>query len=117
MKKLIVIAGLITAFATSVHAQDMDGMDMKKMPASAEGDQGSQAAPTAHAEGTIKALDPQSGKITLAHGSVAELKWPAMTMGFQAEPAQLRGLNVGDKVKFGFRMEGRVAKIVSIQKQ
>jgi hypothetical protein len=44
------------------------------------GGQGSQAAPTAHAEGTIKALDLQSGKITLAHGPVAELKWPAMTM-------------------------------------
>lgn len=116
MKKLIVIAGLVTAFAASVHAQDMDSMDMKKMPASAEGGQGSQAAPTAHAEGTIKALD-QSGKITLAHGPVAELKWPAMTMGFQAEPAHLKGLNVGDKVKFGFRMEGSSAKIVSIQKQ
>jgi hypothetical protein len=25
--------------------------------------------------------------------------------GFQSEPAQLKGLNVGDKVKFGFRME------------
>ncbi|MCI1021456.1 copper-binding protein [Pseudomonas putida] len=117
MKKLIVIAGLVTAFAASVHAQNMDGMDMKKMPASAEGGQGSQAAPAAHAEGTIKALDPQSGKITLAHGPVAELKWPAMTMGFQANPAQLEGLKVGDRVKFGFRMEGGVAKIVSIQKQ
>ena len=116
MKKLIVIAGLVTAFAASVQAQDMDGMDMKKMPASAEGGQGSQAAPTAHAEGTIKALDPQSGKITLTHGPVAELKWPAMTMGFQAEPAQLKGLSVGDKVKFDFRMEGSVAKIVGIQK-
>ena len=30
---------------------------------------------------------------------------------------QLKGLNVGDKVKFGFRMEGSVAKIVSIHKQ
>ena len=117
MKKLFVIAGQVTAFAASVHAQDMDGMDMKNMPASAEGVQGTQAASTAHAEGTIKALDPQSGKITLAHGPLAELKWPAMTMGFQAEPARLNGLNVGDKVEFAFRMEGSVAKIVSIQKQ
>ncbi|SEP37383.1 copper-binding protein [Pseudomonas sp. Snoq117.2] len=80
MKKLIAIAGLVTAFSASVHAQDMDGMEMKKMPASVKGDQGSQAAPTARAEGTIKALDPQSGKITVAHGPVAELKWPSMTM-------------------------------------
>ena len=28
----------------------------------------------------------------------------------QSEPAQLKGLNVGDKVKFGFRMGGSVAK-------
>lgn len=45
MKKLIVIAGLVTAFATSVHAQDMDGMDMKKMPASAEGAKGARRLP------------------------------------------------------------------------
>lgn len=32
--------------------------------------------------GTIQAVDAGSGKITIAHGLVAALKWPAMTMSF-----------------------------------
>lgn len=67
-------------------------------------------------EGSITAIDPGTGKISLAHGPVAELNWPAMTMGFTAKDGQLGGLKVGDKVKFTFRWDGKSAEIESIDK-
>jgi Cu(I)/Ag(I) efflux system protein CusF len=80
MKKLYLNVALFVAFASGAQAQDsmvgmnMDGMDMKEAP----------SAPAAHAEGTVKAIDALGGKVTLAHGPVPALKWPAMTMGFKA---------------------------------
>ena len=71
---------------------------------------------TATGEGAITAIDPDTGKITLAHGPVAELSWPAMTMGFGAKQGQLGDLKVGDKVRFTFRWDGKTAEIESIDK-
>lgn len=71
---------------------------------------------TASGEGAITAIDPDTGKITLAHGPVAELSWPAMTMGFGAKQGQLGSLKVGDKVRFTFRWDGKSAEIETIDK-
>ncbi len=71
---------------------------------------------TATGEGAITAIDPDTGKITLVHGPVAELSWPAMTMGFGAKEGQLGDLKVGDKVRFSFRWDGKTAEIESIEK-
>ncbi|WP_411382676.1 copper-binding protein [Pseudomonas sp. L7] len=113
MKNLYLGAVLMIAFATGAQAQQsMEGMAMEGMDMSA-----SQAAPSAHAEGTVKAIDTEHSKVTLAHGPVAALQWPAMTMGFKASAEQLERLKVGDKVGFDFRMEGGAANIVGIRKQ
>lgn len=71
---------------------------------------------TATGEGAITAIDSDTGKITLAHGPVAEQSWPAMTMGFGAKKGQLGDLKVGDKVRFTFRWDGKTAEIESIDK-
>jgi Cu(I)/Ag(I) efflux system membrane fusion protein len=56
-----------------------------------------------HAEGTIKALDVKSGTLSVAHGPVETLKWPAMTMDFKAaNDALLTGLKPGTGVAFEF---------------
>lgn len=113
MKNLYLGAVLMVAFAAGAQAQQsMEGMTMEGMDMSA-----SKAAPSAHAEGTVKAIDTEHGKVTLAHGPVAALQWPAMTMGFKASAEQLEGLKVGDKVGFDFRMEGGAANIVDIGRQ
>ena len=53
------------------------------------------------AQGTITAITP--GSITISHGPVPPLHWPAMTMGFKP-PAQgvPKELKVGDRVSFSF---------------
>ena len=54
------------------------------------------------ASGRIAAIGENS--ITIAHGPVASIQWPAMTMAFQVQrPDMARGLGVGDEVRFRFR--------------
>lgn len=53
------------------------------------------------AEGEVRKVDVQQGKITLRHGPLASLDMPAMTMIFTvADPKLLEGLKQGDKVRF-----------------
>jgi len=53
------------------------------------------------ATGVIEGIDAKSGMLTLNHGAVATLKWPAMTMDFKtANSALLKNLKVGARVTF-----------------
>lgn len=52
------------------------------------------------AVGTVSAIDTAKGSITLNHGPMCDLDWPAMTMAFAAKPDQDSGIKVGDKVDF-----------------
>jgi Cu(I)/Ag(I) efflux system membrane fusion protein len=53
------------------------------------------------AEGTVDSVDAKAGTISLSHGPVASLKWPAMTMEFKAANASLlQALKPGAKVSF-----------------
>ena len=55
--------------------------------------------------------------VTISHGPVEEIGWPAMTMAFQApSPEMLQGLNVGDRVDFQFRQAGEQYLLTSIKK-
>ena len=67
-------------------------------------------------EGTIKAINSEKHTVTIAHGAVPAVQWPAMTMAFSATAEQLEALNAGDHVTFEFRSEGGTAKVVSIEK-
>ncbi|WP_217475365.1 copper-binding protein [Stutzerimonas stutzeri] len=73
--------------------------------------------PVMRAEGRIEALDREQGVVTIAHGPVPALKWPASSMDFQARREQLEGLAVGDEVRIGFQSEGDKAALVSIDKR
>lgn len=54
-----------------------------------------------HGHGKVIAVDAKLGKVTLAHEAIAELGWPAMTMGFSVTaPKQLAQLKAGDNVEF-----------------
>jgi Cu(I)/Ag(I) efflux system membrane fusion protein len=55
------------------------------------------------AEGTVDGVDAKAGTVSLNHGPVASLKWPAMTMEFKvANEALLPVLKPGAKVAFEF---------------
>ena len=69
---------------------------------------GSFSAPAAPAvghaaSGTLDAIDAKDGTVTLTHGPVESLKWPAMTMNFAlANPALVSKIKPGSHVAFEF---------------
>lgn len=74
---------------------DMAGMENAATP----------AATTYSATGTVKSVAGTT--VSIAHGPVEGLGWPAMTMSFEAaDPAAIQGIKAGDKVAFTFRQHG-----------
>ena len=78
------------------------------------GTQSVQPAGEVHAgNGDITELSNDS--VTISHGPVESIGWPAMTMTFRASsPNLLQGLNVGDPVDFKFQQAGEQYVLTSI---
>lgn len=74
-------------------------------------------AKMAKGTGTVKAIDPAAGTITLDHGPIPEANWPAMTMSFKAAPAVTQAVKVGDKVAFDLKLRGGAGEVTAVQKQ
>nr|WP_242496134.1 copper-binding protein [Sphingobium cupriresistens] len=75
------------------------------------------AAKAARGRGTITAIDLGAGSVTLDHGPIPEVNWPAMTMAFTADPGLLAGLKPGDKVSFELAVGDGGATVTAIRKQ
>lgn len=71
-------------------------------------------AMTAMATGTVEFVKGGDGEITIAHGPVEALKWPAMTMTFKATPDQVASVKAGQKVAFEFEPKGVDNTIIRI---
>ena len=87
----------------------MDGEDMPMM----EPGSGMQ---TASAEGTVTAIDAEAGTITVDHGPVPAIEWPAMTMAFEADEQLRSEVSVGEGIAFEFRTGSEGNVITSITK-
>jgi len=72
---------------------------------------------SASATGVVEAIDSSRGRITIAHGPVASLQWPAMTMTFQTGAVDVRAIEPGDHVSFEFTATGMHATLTAIAKQ
>jgi Cu(I)/Ag(I) efflux system periplasmic protein CusF len=98
MRKMTVVAASAVAFAmtglpTAVSAQSL-------------------------ADGTVRKIDQSAGKITLRHGPLKKLDMAdPMTMVFRVQdPAMLKQVKIGDKVKFDAdRINGQIT-VTKIQK-
>ncbi|WP_246373314.1 MULTISPECIES: copper-binding protein [Pseudomonadota] len=95
--------------AAPTEQMPMSEAEQAKTPAEAS------AAVTASATGTVQAVDAAASKITIAHGPVEVLQWPAMTMAFKATPEQIASVRAGQKVQFEFTAEGMNATIIRVQ--
>lgn len=67
--------------------------------------------------GTVTKVDEPQGKLTINHGAIKNLDMDAMTMVFRAgDPAMLKGLKAGDKIKFDAdRVNGQIT-VTKLQK-
>ena len=109
MKYMILMAGALS-LAGPAMAQDNshEAHAAHAVPAA-------QDAVGAEAVGQIKSLDAKSGKVTIHHGPIASLGWPAMTMTFEAAPELLKSVKSGQTVKFTLKTPGN--QITAIQPQ
>lgn len=73
------------------------------------------AQTTGHGTGVVTAVDPAAGTVTLDHGPIPEAGWPAMTMGFKADPALLATVKTGDRVRFDLVIKGGTSEITAIR--
>ena len=59
------------------------------------------------ADGVVEGIDASAGTVSVEHGPVASLKWPAMTMEFKvANESLLKDLKPGARVSFEFVERG-----------
>ncbi|MBI5791310.1 MAG: copper-binding protein [Rhodocyclales bacterium] len=80
--RFLAVLASLSFVSLSIHAQAHDG----HLPQS---------------DGVIKKIDAAAGKVSIAHGEIANLKMPPMTMTFKAKnPEVLKGWKEGDKVRF-----------------
>jgi Cu(I)/Ag(I) efflux system protein CusF len=106
-----IIAAFLAA-ATPALAQSNPMQDMGMGQQSA---QGAHAA-VHQAIGVVKSVDADKGKVTIAHGPVKTLNWPAMTMTFGVkDKGLLDKLSVGKHVQVQFEKQGSAYVITSVK--
>lgn len=115
MKKMVLMAAAVALpmvlAGCQKHAENpkaeasADAMEDMAMPAEVKHGKGT---------GTVTAIDPAKGTVTLDHGEIPELQWPAMKMGFAAKPDVLKDVKVGDKVTFEIDWNGKAGTVTAI---
>ncbi len=91
--------------------KDKKGMEMKDMGADKKSE-----AQSHKGVGTVKKVDPAAGKVTIAHGPIPTMKWPAMNMTFTVKnKAMLGKFSQDKKVEFEFVDQGSNYVITSVK--
>lgn len=111
MKRLACV--LLAAFLAVPAFAQMKGTDMKDMDMKSEK---KGASKTHKASGTVTKLDRQKSTVTISHGPVQSMQWPAMTMTFKAkDKAMLDKVKPGEKVDFEFIQQGKDYVLTSVR--
>jgi len=98
--------------AAALLASPVFAQSMANMPGM---DHGPQSTKTGTGTGVITAIGSKTGTLTIKHGPIPAIGWPAMTMTFKATPsALLRGLRVGQTVTFNAKARGMNAEVIAV---
>lgn len=104
---------LVNQFATALVAVSASAF-AQTQPAAAQGATAEPAAPMA--DGKVRKVDKDAGKVTLRHGPIQNLDLPAMTMVFKvSDPKMLDSLKEGDKVRFSADKVSGVITVTRIE--
>jgi Cu(I)/Ag(I) efflux system periplasmic protein CusF len=116
MKRLIVLSAVLALSIAMIPlspAQGMGGMDMKGMDM---GKDKKSEGKMHKGAGTVKKVDAAGGKVTIAHGPIPTMKWPAMNMAFTVKDKALLGKFSQDKkVEFEFVEQDSSYVITSVK--
>lgn len=108
MKKTITTAAV--ALALSACGEPQPATEANAANAAAE-----DAALTYSGTGKVTAM--AGDQVTIAHGPIEGIGWPAMTMAFTAPDGIASAVNAGDEVSFSFRQDGSAYVLTSLQKR
>jgi len=117
MKKVSILLLVLGAVAATSAASAFSMAAPAASPAMDSADSAQKAAaagPTA--DGEIKKVDKDAGKITIKHGPLANLDMPGMTMVFRVkDAAMLDQVKVGDKVRFNVEKVNGALTVTAIE--
>jgi Cu/Ag efflux protein CusF len=106
--KTLFVALVVLAAPLAANAQSQDHGAHHVAAAAADA--------SAMADGEVRKVDKEAGKITLRHGEIRSLEMPPMTMVFQVrDRAVLDKVKVGDKVRFAAEKAGGSLTITAIE--
>lgn len=87
-----------------------DAAEMATMPMTSDAD-----AQTGTGTGVITAVDPDAGTVTVDHGPIPGVGWPAMTMRFTASPPVVEAARTGDRIEFDVAVRDSGNEITAIR--
>lgn len=97
---LLILLAVTHSGLSRADGMDMGGMNMNGMPMP-ETMKEKAGMVTHHASGIVRKVDMAAGRVTISHGPIATIPWPAMTMGFAVKDRKmLDHVTVGEKVDF-----------------
>lgn len=99
--RMILSAALLSPWATHAAQHAMDALEVPVA-----------AGPVAEqplAEGEVRRINRENGRLTIKHGEIANLDIPPMTMNFHVvDAAMLELVQPGDKIRFAVeKIEGK----------
>lgn len=119
MKRLIVLSAVLALSVAMIplsHAQGMGGMEMKDMNMGKKSDDKKAGSKVHKGVGTVKKVDATASTVTIAHGPIKSMNWPAMNMTFAVkDKALLDKFSQDKKVEFEFVQQGSDYVIKSVK--
>ncbi|MFP5481881.1 MAG: copper-binding protein [Gammaproteobacteria bacterium] len=110
----LALLGASAAYAADHTVHVIENENRMKAEAEAKAKAASQAE---MADGEIRKINKNTGKITVKHGEIKSVEMPPMTMVFGvADKAMLEGLKEGDKVQFDVKQDGSNYTVTEIKK-
>lgn len=76
---------------------------------------GAEVSRTYSGEGRVTAI--KGDRVTISHGPISGIGWPAMTMTFIIPAGMAKGIGTGDEVRFSFRQDGSAYSLTALQKR
>lgn len=113
---LIAMMFSYSAFANNMHQEMHNSMHNDMHNSMMEKNCTETNAQVYQSSGVVKAIDNQQHKVSISHGAIPALKWPAMTMNFISTPVtdKLATLDSGATVDFSFIQQGNDYVLQSI---
>lgn len=109
MKTILAVLSILVHFGAA-HAQGSARHD-------AQHSGGAQGATSGEvmAEGEVRKVDKDAGKLTIKHGEIKSLEMPPMTMVYRVkDPSMLDQVKAGDRVRFSAQKIGGAFTVTRI---